>query len=150
MNFYISPQKASRIAIVVGMVIIAVAVINFVYWSTSSGDVLEMKSKTIPVRTIREHPTADGVVILQPDYCKKVATTGRVRTSFVANTREEFLPISYERLSPGCYNKELPVLIPRELIPGKYKIKFRIEYQVNPIKRVVEEFTTEEFEVFPP
>ena len=119
----------------------------FLYWSYQPDDVLELKDNPVPVRSIRENPATDGVVILHFDYCKKNDAVGRVRTSFVSHTRDVFLPVSEDKQEAHCRDLELPVLIPKDLPPDEYVIRFRVEYQVNPITRTIEEFDSEKFKV---
>lgn len=117
------------------------------FWAISNDDPLTMQDRPLEVRTIREYPTADGVVILTAEYCKNVEARGRVRTSFVSQSREVFLPVSTESSDPGCYKQQVPVVIPHDIPPGEYKVKFSVQYQVNPIKRVTEEFVSEPFDI---
>lgn len=134
-------------AVYIALLVIMAAIGTLLYWSFQSTDVLNIKNAPFPVRTVREHPTADGVVILHIDYCKNIKATGRVRTSFVAQSREIFLPVATDTQPPQCLDTEVPVLIPSDLPPGKYRIKFRTEYRINPIKTAIEDFDSVEFEV---
>lgn len=127
--------------IVAALVVIAVCLGVIFSWALQSDDVLEIKELPIPTRTIRDHPTAGGVVILNVDYCKKIDVEGNLRTSFVSSTREVFLPVAKERGPKGCSKVELPVLIPKDIPPDTYEIKLRATYDLNPLKKgVVEEF----------
>lgn len=149
MKLHLPPfRKTLNILVLAGAAIIMAAIAMFWYWSLSGDDVLQVHNAPIPVRTIREHPTADGVVILRVDYCKKVDATGRARVSFVSEDRELFLPASEDRDKKGCQNREVPILIPSDTPPGTYVIRFRIIYDVNPLKKnIVEEFQSKPFEV---
>jgi hypothetical protein len=118
-----------------------------VYWAVSNNDVLEVKNSPVPVRTITPNPTADGVVFLKIAYCKKVKAEGKVRLSFVNQSREVFVPISIDRQDPVCKTAEIPITIPHEIVPAEYHIHFRITYQVNPLKVVTEEFDSLPFKV---
>lgn len=140
-------NKIGFYAAYIAMGLLAVAVGIFLYWTYQPDDVLEVRNAPVPIRTIREHPAADGVVILKVDYCKKVSATGRVRISFVSKSREVFLPVGEDKQPPVCMLTEYPVLIPHEILGDTYKIKFRITYQINPIKTHIEEFESKEFEV---
>lgn len=150
MNAPEQPSRTTRLGnyiIYVALIILALAVSVFLYWSFQPSDVIDIHRVPIPVRTIREHPTADGVVILDLDYCKKVSATGRVRVSFVNSSREIFLPAGVDKQPPLCAHQEFPVLIPHDIPAGRYKVRFRSQYQINPIKSTVEEFDSLEFEV---
>ena len=129
------------------LAILAIAIGVFLYWAFQPIDIIEVKNSPVPVRTIREHPSADGVVILKIDYCKKASATGRVRISFYSSSREVFLPVVEDKEKPQCGLIEYPVLVPHEIPSEIYKIKFRIEYKINPLRTVIEEFDSKEFEI---
>lgn len=141
--------KAINYAAYVALGIAALGVSIFLFWSFQPDDVLQVNNSPFPVRTIREHPTADGVVILNVDFCKTTEVTGEVRTSFVSESKETFLPVGEEKGPTGCTKTEVPILIPTDIASGEYKIKFRAEYRINPIKEVVEEFETSMFTIDP-
>jgi hypothetical protein len=131
----------------VGLALIALSLAVLLYWLVSPSDVLEVKNAPVPVRTIREHPTAAGVVILKIDYCKKLSSSGDVRISFVSSSREIFLPRSRDRQAPVCEIREVPIIIPEDISQGEYHVHFRATYRVNPLKQTVEEFDSQPFEI---
>jgi hypothetical protein len=135
-----------------GLAVIALTMGVFAYWAAETGDPLTITNAPFPVRTIRQEPTPDGVLILTVDYCKNSNVPGKVRTSFVSATREVFLPVGEEHLPKGCHkNVEVPVIIPKDLLPDTYKIKFRTTYNINPLKsEVVKEFESRSFTVAGP
>lgn len=132
------------------LIILALATGLFLYWSFQSEDVLQVKNDPFPVRTIREHPTADGVVILKVDFCKKTSAIGKVQTSFVSQSRAIPLPVGEDRGPKGCSEVEVPVLIPHDTPGDTYKVKFRAEYQINPLKTTTIEFESQPFIVDEP
>jgi hypothetical protein len=150
-HFEAATNTSKRINWVVYFILLflAAVVALFLYWTFQGSNVLDVKNNPVPVRTIRPHPQADGVVFLNINYCKNTKAEGRVRTSFVSPTREYFFPVSIDRQDPNCKFQEVPVAIPHEVLPGEYHIHFRITYKVNPIKTVVEEFDSKKFEVVP-
>lgn len=127
----------------------AIGITVMLYWSLASQDVLEVKNAPVSVRTIRNHPSADGVIILNISYCKKVAAPGRARISFISTSREIFLPTSPDRQPAACAdNQDIPIVLPKDIPPDKYHVHFRISYDINPLKRgIIEEFDSQEFEV---
>lgn len=150
MNVPEHPSTASKVGnyfLYVALGVVGVAVAIVLLWLFAPNDVLKVNNSPVPVRTIREHPTADGVIILKVDFCKNTDAVGRVRTSFTSPSREIFLPVGEDKQAAGCEVREVPILIPHEIPGGKYKVKFRIDYEVNPIKTVTEEFESLEFEV---
>lgn len=132
------------------LAVVAVALGIFFYWASANEKVITVNNEPFPVRTIREHPTAGGVVFIKVDLCKATDVEGDLRTSFISTAREVFLPLSRERLEKGCFVREIPVLIPNDLPAGTYKVKFSIKYNLNPLKQgVFDEFESKEFEVGP-
>jgi hypothetical protein len=128
--------------LVIGLTILMlITMAQVLFWSYQPTNVLDIHNAPFPVRTIREHPTANGVVILKVDYCKNIDVEGRLRLSFVSQTREIFMPASRERGPVQCAEVEVPVLIPKDIPPDTYKVKFRVTYDINPLKRqVLQEF----------
>lgn len=140
----------ARVAIWIGyagLALLALAVGLLLYWVYQPKRVLEIKNQPVPIRTIREHATADGVVILKVDYCKNVKAEGRTRLSFVSASREIFLPTSIDRQDPQCAVAEIPILLPHDIPADTYHIHFRVQYQINPLRSVIEEFDSGSFEV---
>lgn len=126
------------------LLLTAVVIVLMFFWATDNSKVLDIKNAPFPTRTIREHPTAGGVVILDVDYCKNRNIEGDLRMSFVSASREIFLPMTKEKGPKGCTKTEFPVLIPKEIPADTYKIKFRVDYDLNPLKQNVrEEFETQ-------
>lgn len=117
------------------LLVIAIGIGTLLYWAAENTDVLKVKTNPIPTRTIRDHPTAGGVVILNVNYCKNSDVVGTLRTSFVSESREVFLPLGEERTPKGCHDIELPVLIPKDMPADTYKVKLRATYDVNPVKK---------------
>jgi hypothetical protein len=146
------PNFKERFAHIVVWVILAVAclvILRLVTWGTAPTDVIEVKNAPVPVRTIRPVAQADGVVFLDVDFCKKTDAVGRLRMSFVneRRSREVFTPVAEERQKAACERRELAIAIPHDISTDTYHVHFRIEYQLNPLKRVVEEFDSKDFKV---
>lgn len=136
------------IVLIVLLLLSALVMARILFWAAEPTNVLDIKNAPVPVRTIREHPTADGVVILKIDYCKNNDSEGKVRTSFVSSSREIFLPQSEDKQAATCTVAELPILIPHDTPADTYRVKFRVEYNLNPVKsQVVEEFESLPFVV---
>lgn len=147
------PPKSTKVInyiIVAALLLVALSLGLLFKWALADENVLRVNNSPFPVRTIREHPTASGVVILNVDLCKNTNAVGQTRTSFVSSSREIFLPVQEEKLPKGCLKQEIPVLLPKDIIPDTYKIKFRVTYDLNPLKKgIVDEFESKEFVVDP-
>lgn len=127
-----------------GLAVALVALGIFFYWATASDKPLDIKNSPLPVRTIRDHPTAGGVVIMLVDFCKNVDVKGELRISFLSEAREIFQPTTVENGPKGCRKTEFPILIPPNIPPDEYIVKFRVTYDLNPIKKgVVQEFESQ-------
>lgn len=128
-------------ALLVALVVIAISLFIMLRWAAANPNVLSLNKEPFPVRTIREHPTAGGVVFLTTDFCKNTNALGELRPSFVSETREIFLPMTIESSNKGCHDIELPILIPKDIQPDEYKVKLRFTYDINPLKQnIVQEF----------
>lgn len=136
--------------VVAALIVIALGLGLMLHWSLADTNVLKVNNSPFPVRTIRQHAEQGGVVILNVDVCKNSSVQGKTRTSFVSETREVFLPVADEKLPKGCLNQEVPILVPKDLPADTYKIKFRVTYDLNPLKKgVVNEFESKSFEIDP-
>lgn len=147
-----SRSRLGTKVVFLALAIIASSIGVFAYWAVQANEPLEITNSPFPVRIIRQDSAPDGVLILTVDYCKTSDLSGRIRTSFVSSSRETFLPISEEHLPKGCNrNVEVPVIIPKDLAPDTYRIKFRTTYNINPIKSsVVREFESRPFTISAP
>lgn len=136
--------------ITIGLLMLGVITVGLLaFWTLAPDDVLTVKNNPVPVRTIRDHPKAGGVAILDVNYCKNIKATGTVRPSFISTDREIFLPTYQEKQDPVCREVEVPVLIPRDIPPGMYHVHFRVTYNVNPLKSaIIETLDSKPFEVF--
>lgn len=148
-------MKITRHKIVVWVIFIALAasflgIVRMLSWAFQPDNILEIHNAPFPVRTVRPHATADGVIILKVDYCKTRSIKGTTRTSFVSKSREVLLPLQDENGPKTCQNIEVPILIPKDLTADTYKVKFRVTYNLNPLKKnIVKEFESQEFIVDP-
>lgn len=147
------PTKTSKVLnwIAIGaLVVVAGALGLMLKWSLVSTDVLVVHNAPFPVRTIRQHAEQGGVVILNVDVCKTSSVVGKTRTSFVSSSREVFLPVAEERLGKGCIKTEVPIVVPKDLSPDTYKIKFVSTYDLNPLKKgIVNSFESKSFQIDP-
>jgi len=147
----VPPTKTSKNAnriVAIALIIIAAAIGLMAYWAVQPSDPLTIKNAPFPARTIRKEPTADGVIILTVNYCKNSNASGTVRTSFVSESREIFLPTAAEHIPKGCQSMEVPVIVPKDIVPDTYKIKFTITYKINPLKTAeVKTFESQPFQI---
>lgn len=146
------PTKSMKVAnyvIAVALVVIALSLGVFLKWSFADTSVLEVRNSPFPARIVPDTSgKTGGIVFLNADYCKNSSLEGTIRISYVSASREVFLPITPEKLPKGCDNSEVPVIVPKDLAADTYKIKFRVTYDINPIKQdVITDFESQPFKV---
>lgn len=145
------PSRGSKVMnkiVGTALLVVAITLGLFFYWATANTDVLKVNNEPFPTRTIRNHTVAGGVIVLEVDFCKNLDVNGDLRISFVSLSREVFLPETREDNEKGCRKEEVPILIPKEIPPDTYVVKFRATYDINPLKQdVLQEFESLPFEI---
>jgi hypothetical protein len=147
------PTRATRISnriAMVALVLVAMALSVLLMWAVEDGDILAINNNPFPSRVVPD-PTGrtGGIVFLTVDYCKKSNATGTIRMSYVNKSYEVFLPIAKEQIQKGCEKREMPVVVPRGLLEGQYKIKFHVAYDINPLKQsAVTDFESQPFDIW--
>lgn len=137
-------EKAAWLALIVA----ALGVGVFLRMSFQSSKVLKVNNSPFPTRAIHSDGGSQHVIVFKIDYCKQQDIHGKIRTSYVSATREVFLPLSDETMPKGCAVKEIPVLVPKDIVPDTYTVKFKVTYDLNPIKEdVVVEFETQPVQI---
>lgn len=130
----------------VALVILGITVALLLKWSFADEDILVVKNSPFPTSTIA---SPEGqVIVMEADYCKNSDIKGTLRMSFVSKSREVFLPVQKEQGPKVCQKTKVPILIPKDLPTDTYKVKFRVSYNLNPLKQnVISEFESKPFEV---
>lgn len=145
------PNKKTRLANRVAFLslgIVGIAVIIFTFWGIQSKEVITVNNSPFPTRIENKTANTDGTIYVKIDECKKYDKVGELRVSFISESREIFLPIDQEKLPKGCSDTEYPIKIPKDIIPDTYSIKFRVTYDINPIKQdVTQIFMTQKFKI---
>lgn len=132
-------------ALYLALGLISIAVLTAVYWIVSPMDIITVKNNPVPVRP--PVVAIGNAEILNIYFCKLTDNPGSLRISFVGETTETFLPIAADNSKKACARTDLPILIPQGLEPGKYHIHFKATYQANPLKTIVEQWDSQEFNV---
>lgn len=128
--------------VLLALLAVAATLVLFFTWATADESVLSIQEEPMKVRTIREHPTAGGVVFVTPNYCKNYNVVGEQRLSFVSATREVFLPLTEEDGKKGCHEEEIVVQIPKDIPVDVYIVKMRVTYNINPLKTKITQIAT--------
>lgn len=133
-----------------GVLILASAIVSvLVYWSLQRGPVLEMNTAIHVVRPPLKLSAGNDFLAVNFDYCKLIGADGTVRTSFVSDKTEIFLPAATDHSPKLCSTVQVPVSIPPQLVPDTYRIKYHVVYQINPVRSSTEDYYSEPFEVTP-
>lgn len=141
--------KLINLMVVAALVIVSLGVAIFLKWSFQNENIITVKNEPFPTQVLPDasHDTG-GILLVTVDYCKNQEVEGDLRVSYVSKSTEYFTPITKERGEKGCRKVELPTVIPKELPQDTYKLRFRIVYDLNPIKKdIVSEFYSDEFKV---
>jgi len=78
------------------------------------------------------------------DYCKSMAIPSTMYVTFLDGVVYNTIPVS-SNLPTGCHNITLQIYIPKALVLGEMKVRVLYRYQVNPIRIVDIERTSETF-----
>lgn len=134
------------LALAILITIIAVGILGLVlFWVYQPSNVLEVKNSPFPVRIVNDGD--NKIVVMHINYCKNISKQGKVRVSYVSKSEEVFLPVADENGPKQCQETDIPIILPKDLKPDVYKIKFRATYDINPIKKdVVNEFESQSFD----
>lgn len=129
-------SKLANWLVGIALVIAAIGIGIILRWSFASENILEVNNSPFPARVIPD-PTGKtgGIIFLNADFCKNDDVVGEIRISYVSKSREVFLPISKEQSPAGCDKREVPAIIPLDLVKDEYRIKFRVTYDINPLKK---------------
>lgn len=130
----------------IALVLAGAGVLVMLSWAFESENVLEVKNAPFPVRIVNDG--SNRIIVMHVNYCKNTDIKGKVRVSYVSATEETFLPVADENGPKQCLETDVPIIVPKDLKPDKYKVKFRVTYDLNPLKKgIVDEFDSQEFDL---
>lgn len=135
----------SRYIIYIGLLALSISVGVVLYWLYAPTKVLHIHNAPFPVRPTTQK--ADALVFLDAEYCKLLPVTGTVRRSLVSSTVRIMLPLQKDNSPEGCVNSQVPVLIPKQIVPDTYTVHIEVTYQVNPLKQMTETIDSQPFVV---
>lgn len=140
-------NKIMPIAAYLVLALSFVSVLMVLLWIAQPGEVLTIRK---PISVVPPVATSETPVVLSFDYCKNMNASGTIRISFISQTAEIFQPQNQDTQMKGCHqDTRVPILLPPASLvpPGRYRIKFHTVYNINPLKTVTKDFTTEEFTI---
>jgi len=140
-------SKGLKAAVYGILLFLALPVIVSAYWLFWPSDVLVYHKADFKTKLVHAGDTIEYSIV----YTKLYPITGTIHRSLVSeNEKTVFVTIgpAYETL-PAGKNIEYAtrMIIPTEAKPGTYRIKYVINYPVNPLRVHTEEFVTCSFQV---
>lgn len=118
------------------------------YWLFWPFDVLTINREPVPA-TQPENIKSGRVIFLNIDYCKHSDAHGLVERTLVSDRMVIDLPSYQDRSPKGCGRIEAPIILPYTVATQRFHIHYKVVYQVNPLRKVVEEFNTTDFDILP-
>ena len=113
------------------------------YWLWRPYNVLDIDPLPLPVLT--QSPIRSEVE-LQFNFIKHYDTVG-VATIKLVDSYIMTLAQTKVTQPKGRHQKILKYKIPENVAPGKYFIRFTVEYKMNPLKTVIEDYCSEIFAI---
>ena len=99
-----------------------------------------------PIKVITKEVKKGDILIYELDYCKNDVNDVSISRSFVDGII--FTTPSITVKNPiGCKVSNVSIQVPETLPEGEYYLKVSYSYQVNPIRKVSVDSTTETFTV---
>lgn len=125
--------------------IIAVGIGLVLYWLNAPEDVLHLNK---PIVVQPPTTSAESTVYMDFDYCKTQAVSGTFSRRIFSDRQEVLNQTGVPENTPsGCVHVQQPLLLPRTIEAGTYRVKYVINYQLNPLKSVSQTLISEPFTV---
>lgn len=137
----------STLSMIVLIIAIGLAVL-LAYWFIYPYDVLEIKNEPTPV-TEPENIKSGRLIFITIDYCKYINVSGVVERQLVSDREVIDLPVYDDTTPVGCNKIDVPLLLPYTILDQTFYIHYKVTYQVNPVRTLVEEFKTSTFVIKP-
>lgn len=114
-----------------------------VYWLNASEEVIKL-NKSITVRP--PVTPQETLIFVSFDYCKTQHASGILSRRLVSDRQEIISQTGVpEETAPGCATTEQTILLPHQAEPGTYRVKYVINYQINPFKQTIVTLLSEPF-----
>ena len=101
-----------------------------------------------PLEVVTKQVKAGDYLYYKVDRCRNNDSVVIIATYLVDHIQIPY-PTTSVRGTIGCEIKEYNILIPANAVPGAYTLHFTYEFQVNPIRRIINDVQSEPFEVLP-
>lgn len=138
-------MRAGKYVVYGALSILALGVGLVLYWLLGPAKVLDVRNGPVPVRPSVQKP--DQLVFLVVNYCKLQPATGTVRRFLVSSTVRIPLPLQTDSGPKTCQQVDVPLLIPKSVVPDVYNVHMDVQYQVNPLRSIIETIDSQAFTV---
>lgn len=108
--------------------------------------ILDMK--TVPLKVKTPKVRAGEALVLELNYCKNAHVSAINTYSFLDHNAVPSI-VNRSNLPVGCHKREVEIITPIIIIPGKYSLLYTAEYQVNPLRPEKYQWESEQFEILP-
>jgi hypothetical protein len=85
-------------------------------------------------------------LLIEVDYCKYTSKTATVTRNLVDGYIYNITPFQ-SNLPKGCGTRSISIYITRNLPPGTYYLETLVEYDMNPLNKVIIESVTDYFKI---
>lgn len=128
----------------IGIVGAIAIIIILTYWFVAPYEVLTFQegNNVLVEKTIK----SGGYLRVKENYCKNMALPALVSRKFIDGVVYQ-VPVYTENRPTGCDEVTEYVYIPKALPTGTYQATIIYTYQVNPIRKMNYELTTDFFDV---
>jgi hypothetical protein len=128
------------------LILTAIFLLLIGYWAFFPREVLIIKEPNA-VRLDKNIYHKGDRITYTLDYCKKVNIPGTILRSLVDGIRINYVAY-YNNLGVGCgVISNADLVIPDFVTAGTYHIEATAEYQVNPIRKVLHNWRSVDFQV---
>lgn len=139
----------TKVIIYLTFAILVGAISTLLYWGFRPYEVYENVEQPYRVLNDNKQVQAGTPVFVEQVYCKRGNYPARV-SIVLEDGYYEVIKTIETRVEGGCYSSvSKSALIPFYTSPNTYRIKYKIEVRVNPIRSVSYELYSENFEVIP-
>lgn len=124
--------------------LILVSIITLGVWAFYPYKVLEFGPDNGKI--LQKQVKSGDYLEMQQDYCKYRDIVSHVNRQFI-NSIIYQVPESLNKRPIGCHRRIEQIYIPKALPPGNYYISTTISFEINPIRKVVLNVKTAQFEI---
>lgn len=127
------------------LLLAAIVVGTAIYWLNQPEEVIHLNS---PITIQPPEAPVESKVYVGLDYCKLQSADGIFSRRIVSDRQEIINQTGIpEHSKSGCVKSQQELLLPKQAEAGTYRIKYVINYQLNPLKSVMVTLISEPFTI---